>query len=169
VESGVPVSDDIVIGLVRNRVREEECRGGFVIDGFPCAVEQAVALRNAGIRIDYVIELDVSERDVIERLSGRRVHPASGRVYHVKFNPPCVPDTDDVTGEKLVKRPDDREDVIKVRIGAYNSRTQPIVSYYVDWQRSGDSQAPRLVEVNGQGPTIVVRDRMTSAVSHVAV
>jgi adenylate kinase len=167
VESGELVSDDIIIGLVSNRIREQDCRGGFVMDGFPRTIEQAVALRGARIFVDYVIELDVSERDVMQRMSGRRVHPGSGRVYHVKFNPPRVPDTDDVTGEPLVLRSDDREDVIKVRIGAYNSRTLPIISYYVDWERSGDPHAPRFVKVNGQGSAADVRERLSASVSEV--
>jgi len=165
VESGGLVSDEIVIGLVSSRIREPDCRRGFVMDGFPRTVEQAAALRNAGVHIDCVIELDVSERDVVERMSGRRVHPASGRVYHVKFSPPRVPDTDDVTGEPLVQRSDDREDVIRVRIGTYNARTLPIISYYVDWERSGDPNAPRFVKVNGQGSAAGVRERLSAAVS----
>lgn len=165
VESGELVSDDIVIGLVGNRIREPDCRQGFVMDGFPRTIEQAVALREARIRIDCVIELDVSERDVMERMSGRRVHPASGRVYHVKFNPPRVPDRDDVTGELLVQRSDDREDVIRVRIGAFNARTMPIIGYYVEWERSGDADAPRFVKVNGQGSAAAVRERLFAAVS----
>ena len=167
VENGELVSDAIIIGLVNNRIREPDCRGGFVMDGFPRTLEQAVALREARIHVDYVIELDVSERDVIERMSGRRVHPASGRVYHVKFNPSRATDTDDVTGEPLVQRSDDREEVIRVRIGTYNSRTVPIISYYVDWERSGDPQAPRFVKVNGQGSAAGVRERLSAAVSEV--
>ncbi len=167
VESGELVSDAIIIGLVNNRIREPDCRGGFVMDGFPRTLEQAVALREARIHVDYVIELDVAERDVIERLSGRRVHPASGRVYHVKFHPPRARDTDDVTGEPLVQRSDDREDVIRVRIGAYHSHTLPIISYYVDWERSGDPQAPHFVKVNGQGSAAGVRERLSAAVSAV--
>lgn len=165
VESGELVSDEIVIGLVHNRILHPDCRRGFVMDGFPRTLEQAVALRDARIQIDYVIELDVSEHDVMARMSGRRVHPASGRVYHVEFNPPRVPDTDDVTGEPLVQRSDDREDVIRVRIGAYNARTLPIVSYYVDWERSGDPQAPRFIKVNGQGSAAGVRARLSEAVA----
>lgn len=169
VESGGLVSDEIVIGLVANRIREPDCARGFVMDGFPRTLEQAVALREAGVGIDCVIELDVSERDVVERMSGRRVHPGSGRVYHVRFNPPRVADKDDVTGEPLVQRSDDREDVIKVRIGAYNARTLPIIGYYVDWARSGDPHAPRVIKVNGQGSTAAVRERLSAAMSEVAV
>ncbi len=168
VESGELVADDIVIGLASNRIREPDCQRGFVMDGFPRTVEQAVALREAGVSIDYVIELDVSERDVVERMSGRRVHPASGRVYHVQFNPPRVPDKDDVTGEPLVQRSDDREDVVRVRIGAYNARTLPIIGYYVDWARTGDSHAPRLIKVNGQGSPAGVRERLSAAMSEAA-
>lgn len=164
-ESGELVSDDVVIGLVNNRIREPDCRDGFVMDGFPRTVEQAIALREAGIRIDCVIELDVSERDVMERISGRRIHPASGRIYHVKFNPPCVPDTDDVTGEPLLQRSDDREDVIRVRIGTYNASTMPIISYYLEWERSCDPLAPRFIKVNGQGSAAGVRERLSAAVS----
>ena len=165
VESGELVSDEIVIGLVGNRIREPDCRPGFVMDGFPRTLEQAVALREARIPIDCAIELEVSEHDVMERMGGRRVHPASGRVYHVKFNPPRIPDTDDVTGEPLVQRSDDREDVIRVRIGAFNARTLPIIGYYVDWERSGDSRAPRFIKVNGQGSPAAVRELLSSAVS----
>jgi len=168
VESGELVSDDIVIGLVDNRVREPDCRRGFVLDGFPRTAEQAVALRDARIRIDYVIELDVPERDVMERMSGRRVHSGSGRVYHVKFCPPRVPDTDDVTGEPLVQRADDREDVIRVRIGAYNARTLPIISNYVEWERSGDPAAPRFIKMDGRGSTAQVCERLFTVLSAVA-
>lgn len=168
VESGELVSDDIVIGLVGNRIRERDCARGFVMDGFPRTVEQAIALRDAGVRIDYVIELDVSERDVVERMSGRRVHPASGRVYHVRFNPPRITDKDDVTGEPLVQRSDDREDVVRVRIGAYNARTLPIIGYYVDWERTGDSHSPRFIKVNGQGSPGAVRERLSAAISELA-
>ena len=165
VEGGELVSDDIVIGLVDNRIRESDCRQGFVMDGFPRTIEQAIALRDACIRIDYVISLEVSERDVMTRMSGRRVHPASGRVYHVKFNPPRVPDKDDASGEPLVQRSDDREDVIRIRIGAYNARTLLIIDYYVDWERSGDPAAPRFIKVNGQGPVASVCERLSAAVS----
>jgi adenylate kinase len=167
VERGELVSDDIVIGLVRNRIREPDCRRGFVLDGFPRTVEQAVALRDACIRIEYVIELDVAERDVMARMSGRRVHPASGRVYHVKFKPPRTPGKDDETGDPLVQRPDDREDVIGVRIAAYNARTLPIIDYYVQWERSRDLHAPRFIKVNGHGSAASICERLSAVMTEV--
>lgn len=160
VEAGALVPDDLVIDLVKDRISLSDCRHGFVIDGFPRTPAQADALRSARIRLDYVVEIDVPERDVIQRMSGRRIHPASGRVYHVKFNPPRVAGKDDITGEDLIQRPDDREDIVRKRIGAYYTQTVPIISYYIEWERSRDSYAPRFVKVFGAGSVQQVRDRL---------
>jgi adenylate kinase len=160
VEAGALVPDDLIIDLVKDRISQSDCRHGFVIDGFPRTTAQADALRSARIRLDYVVEIDVPERTVIQRMSGRRVHPASGRVYHVTFNPPRLVGKDDVTGEDLIRRPDDSEEIVRKRIGAYYSQTVPIISYFIEWDRSGDSYAPRFVKVFGAGSVQQVRDRM---------
>jgi adenylate kinase len=165
VESGALVPDDLVTDLVKNRVSQADCRHGFVIDGFPRTRAQADALRRADVDIDLVVEIDIAERDVLQRMGGRRVHPASGRVYHTIFNPPKVPDRDDITGEALVQRPDDRDEIVRKRIGAYYSETVPVISYYLEWERSRDPRAPRFVKVFGFGTVYQVRDRLLPMVS----
>ncbi|HXF67178.1 MAG TPA: adenylate kinase [Burkholderiales bacterium] len=162
-DRGELVPDQIVIELVKRRVQEPDCAGGFVIDGFPRTIPQAQALREAGIEVDFVVDLKIEDEEILRRMSGRRVHPASGRTYHVLFNPPRVPGKDDLTGEDLVQRPDDKEDTVRRRIATYHEQTRPLVDYYLAWERSGDARAPRYVGVDGSGPVEQVRDRLFSA------
>jgi adenylate kinase len=163
-DRGELVPDELVIALVDERVREADCSGGFIIDGFPRNLAQAEALRAAGIDIDCVVDLQVDDNEILRRMSGRRVHPASGRSYHVEFNPPKTPGRDDVTGEPLVQRPDDNEATVQKRIETYHSQTKPLVDYYVRWSSSGDSRAPRYVPVQGQGSVETIRDRIFGAI-----
>jgi adenylate kinase len=163
-DRGELVPDDLVMALVNERIREPDCAKGFIIDGFPRNLAQAEALRAAGIDVDCVIDLQVEDDEILRRMSGRRVHPASGRTYHVEFNPPKTAGKDDVTGEALVQRPDDNEETVKKRIATYHSQTKPLVDYYVRWGESGDPRAPRYIAVQGQGSVETIRDRMLGAI-----
>lgn len=162
-DAGQLVSDDIIIGLVRDRLSGDDCQGGYLFDGFPRTIPQADALRNAGIDLDFVIEIVVPEDAIIERISGRRVHPASGRSYHVTFNPPKTADLDDVTGEPLVQRDDDREDTVRHRLEVYREQTRPLVDYYSEWAASDDPRAPRYVQLSGLGRVEEIRERILTA------
>ncbi len=162
-DAGALVSDDIIIGLVRDRLLQPDCAGGFLFDGFPRTIAQADALKAAGVPIDYVLDFDVPDEDIVERLSGRRVHPASGRVYHVKYNPPKVPGKDDVTGDDLVQRDDDHEDTVRKRLAVYHAQTKPLVDYYTRWARSGEAQAPKLRRISGVGTVDEVGRRIFAA------
>jgi adenylate kinase len=159
------VPDDIVIELVKHRIREPDCANGFIIDGFPRTIPQAEALRNAGNDIDFVVEVEVSDKEIMRRMGGRRVHPASGRTYHVNFNPPRVPGKDDVTGEDLVQRQDDSEGPLKTRLANYHAQTKPLIEYYVRWSESGDPRAPRYVRIQGSGAVERVRDELFAALA----
>jgi adenylate kinase len=159
-DRGALVPDPIVIELVRERVREPDAARGFIIDGFPRTIAQAEALREAGVDIDAVVELALEDAEIVRRMSGRRVHPGSGRTYHVEFNPPKVPGEDDVTGEPLVQRPDDSEATVLKRIATYHSQTKPLVQYYRDWVAGGDPRAPRYISVSGAGTVEEVRDAL---------
>jgi adenylate kinase len=159
-DSGGLVPDAVIIGLVSERIKEADCANGFLFDGFPRTIPQAEAMKNAGVGIDYVVEIDVPDEAIIERMSGRRSHPASGRTYHVKFNPPKVAGKDDVTGEDLVQRPDDATETVKTRLDVYHSQTKPLVKYYVDWANSGTIGAPKHVFVNGLGDMNIIRDNI---------
>lgn len=162
-DRGELVPDDLVIALVNERVKLSDCGKGFIIDGFPRNLAQAEALRAAGVDIDCVVDLEVDDGEILRRLSGRRVHPASGRTYHVEFNPPKAAGKDDVTGEPLVQRPDDNEATVRKRIETYHSQTKPLVNYYVRWGERGDTRAPRYVKVRGQGSVEEIRDRILAA------
>jgi adenylate kinase len=162
-DAGALVSDDIIIVLVRDRLLQPDCAGGFLFDGFPRTIAQADALKAAGVPIDYVLDFDVPDEDIVERLSGRRVHPASGRVYHVKYNPPKVPGKDDVTGDDLVQRDDDHEDTVRKRLAVYHAQTKPLVDYYTRWARSGEAQAPKLRRISGVGTVDEVGRRIFAA------
>jgi adenylate kinase len=162
-QAGALVSDDIIIGLVNERLREPDCRNGYLFDGFPRTIPQAEAMRAAGVRIDYVLEIDVADDEIIERMSGRRVHPASGRTYHVRFNPPKTPGKDDVTGEDLVQRDDDREETVRKRLAVYHSQTRPLVDYYADWSRTADPAAPACRKVSGLGTVDEITARVFDA------
>ncbi len=164
-DSGGLVPDAVIIGLVSERIKEADCANGFLFDGFPRTIPQAEAMKNAGVDIDYVVEIDVPDEAIIERMSGRRSHPASGRTYHVKFNPPKVAGKDDVTGEDLVQRPDDAAETVQKRLEVYHSQTKPLVKYYVDWANSGSNGAPKYMFVNGLGDMNVIRDHIFAALA----
>lgn len=150
-DAGGLVSDDIIIGLVKDRLTQPDCQHGYMFDGFPRTLPQADAMKVAGVAIDYVLEIDVPDSDIVERMSGRRVHVASGRTYHVKFNPPQVEGKDDVTGEPLIQRDDDKEETVKKRLEVYHAQTKPLVAYYSDWAANGDARAPKYRKISGQG------------------
>lgn len=164
-DNGGLVSDDIIIRLVKDRLLEEDCKKGYLFDGFPRTIPQADALKNADIGLDYVIEIDVPEEDIIERMSGRRVHPASGRTYHLRFNPPKVEGKDDLTGESLVQRDDDQEETVKKRLEVYRNQTRPLVQYYSDWAAQNDPKAPQYVHISGVGKVEEITRRIEEALS----
>src|SRR5512139_2098919 len=157
-DSGGLVSDEIIIGLVRDRLREPDCANGYLFDGFPRTLPQADAMKDAGVDLDYVLEIDVPDSAIVERMSGRRVHLASGRTYHVRFNPPKVEGRDDVTGEELIQRDDDREETVVKRLDVYEAQTRPLVDYYARWAAEGDARAPKYRKVNGLASVEAVRD-----------
>ena len=162
-DAGGLVSDDIILGLVKERISEEDCANGFLFDGFPRTIPQAQALVEQGVDIDFVVEIDVDDEEIIERLSGRRVHPSSGRVYHVKYNPPKEADKDDETGEELVQRDDDKEETVRKRLEVYQSQTRPLVDFYQDLAKKHDAKAPRYVRVAGVGSVDDIRNRVLEA------
>ena len=162
-DAGGLVSDDIIVGLVNDRLREPDCRNGYLFDGFPRTIPQADALRDSGVALDYVLEIDVPDAAIVERMSGRRVHPASGRTYHVKYNPPKVPDRDDVTGEPLIQREDDREETVRKRLAVYHEQTEPLIAYYRKWSDTRDSRAPKYRKVDGLGSVDAIRDAVLAA------
>ena len=151
-DAGGLVSDDLIINLVKDRLKEDDCKSGYMFDGFPRTIPQADAMKDAGVPIDFVLEIDVPDSVIVERMSGRRAHLASGRTYHVKYNPPKVEGKDDVTGEDLVQRDDDKEETVKKRLDVYHAQTKPLVKYYSDWAASGDSKAPKVRKISGLGP-----------------
>ncbi len=162
-DSGALVSDDIIIGMVKERITEADCAKGFLFDGFPRTIPQADAMKHAGIKLDYVVEIAVDDAEIIERMSGRRAHLPSGRTYHVKFNPPKVAGKDDVTGEDLVQRVDDKEETVKKRLDVYHEQTEPLITYYGQWAASGDGNAPRYVRIPGVGKVEEIRDKIFAA------
>ena len=162
-DSGGLVSDDIIIGLVQERIAQPDCANGFLFDGFPRTIVQADAMKAAGVKLDLVLEIDVPDEAIIERMSGRRVHVASGRVYHVTNNPPKVPGKDDVTGEDLIQRVDDAEETVKNRLVVYKSQTRPLVDYYSRWSESGESGAPKYRKINGTGSVDEITARAQDA------
>jgi adenylate kinase len=159
-DSGGLVSDDIILGLVQERVAQADCEKGFLFDGFPRTVVQAEALKTERIPVDAVVEIDVEDGEIIRRMSGRRVHLASGRTYHVVFNPPKVEGKDDVTGEALVQRDDDQEETVRKRLEVYHDQTEPLIDYYTQWAESGEGAAPKYVKVAGVGKVDEIRDRI---------
>lgn len=164
-DKGALVPDHIVVELVKQRVREPDCANGFIMDGFPRTLPQAEALRAAHIDFDFVIEIEVGDQEILRRMSGRRVHPGSGRTYHVEFNPPKVPGKDDMTGEALVQRPDDNEQTVLKRIETYHRQTKPLVNYYLGWTASGDPRAPHYVNIYGGGSVQHIRDKIFAALA----
>jgi adenylate kinase len=150
-DAGGLVSDDIIIGLVKDRLLQDDCKAGYLFDGFPRTIPQAEAMKEAGVALDFVLEIDVPDSDIISRMSGRRVHVASGRTYHVTFNPPKVAGKDDETGEDLIQRDDDKEETVKKRLDVYHSQTKPLVDYYGSWAATGDAKAPKCRKIVGVG------------------
>jgi adenylate kinase len=162
-DAGGLVSDDIIIGLVKNRLAQPDCAKGYLFDGFPRTIRQADAMKDAGVGIDYVLEIDVPDDAIIERMSGRRVHQPSGRTYHVTFNPPKVEGKDDVTGEDLIQRDDDHEETVKKRLAVYHNQTEVLVDYYNKWAKSGQPGAPQYRRISGVGPVETIRDKAFAA------
>jgi adenylate kinase len=162
-DRGELVSDEIIIGLVKERIQKDDCINGFLFDGFPRTIPQAEAVAEALQDIEHVVEIVVDDSVIVERMSGRRVHLASGRTYHVKFNPPKVDGKDDATGEALVQRDDDKEETVKKRLKVYHQQTEPLVSFYAEWAASGDEHAPKVHRVEGMGAVEDVRDRVFAA------
>ncbi|MCW5660294.1 MAG: adenylate kinase [Burkholderiaceae bacterium] len=165
-DAGQLVSDDIIIGLVKERIAQPDCAKGFLFDGFPRTIPQAEAMKNAGVKLDAVLEIDVPDAAIVERMSGRRTHPASGRTYHVKYNPPKVADRDDVTGEPLIQRDDDKEDTVRKRLEVYQNQTRPLVAYYSAWAQSGDAAAPRYRKISGLGAVDEIGARALAALKN---
>jgi adenylate kinase len=164
-DAGGLVSDDIIIGLVKDRLQNPDCANGYLFDGFPRTIPQADAMKEAGVAIDYVVEIDVPDEAIVERMSGRRVHQPSGRTYHVKFNPPKTEGKDDVTGEDLIQRDDDKEETVKKRLAVYHEQTEVLVDYYNKWALSGRPGAPKYRKIAGVGPVEVIRDKVFAALS----
>ena len=164
-DSGALVSDDIIIGLVKERLKEPDCAKGYLFDGFPRTIPQAEAMRDAKVAIDYVLEIDVPSVEIVLRMSGRRVHLASGRTYHVKFNPPKAEGRDDVSGEALVQRDDDREATVKKRLDVYQAQTRPLVDFYGRWAATGAAGAPKYRKISGLGSVEAIRERAIASLS----
>jgi adenylate kinase len=164
-DAGKLVSDDIMIALVKERILDADCQPGFLLDGFPRTIPQAEALRENKITLDYVIEISVPDAELIERLSGRRIHVASGRTYHTIFNPPKTPGIDDVTGEPLTQRVDDQEDTVRHRLSVYHQQTEPLVKYYSETAKNIDPDAPVYLQINGTGAVEEIRDRIFTAIN----
>ena len=162
-DAGNLVPDHLVTAMTKHRITQRDCVNGFIIDGFPRTIAQAEALRIAAIDIDFVVEIEVADDEILRRMSGRRVHAGSGRTYHIKFHPPKVPGKDDLTGEPLIQRADDNEETVKKRIANYHSQTKPLVNYYLGWAASGDKRAPRYVNVYGRGSVEHIRDKIVAA------
>jgi len=164
-DAGGLVSDDIIIGLVKDRLKQADCANGYLFDGFPRTIPQAEAMKEAGVGIDYVLEIDVPDEAIIERMSGRRVHQPSGRTYHIKYNPPKVAGRDDVTGEELVQRDDDKEETVRKRLAVYHDQTEVLVDYYNKWAQSGQPGAPNYRKIAGVGPVETIRDKAFAALA----
>jgi len=167
-DSGGLVPDDVIIGLVKERIKEADCKKGFLFDGFPRTIPQADAMKAAGVPIDAVVDIDVPDQEIIKRMSGRRVHLASGRTYHVVFNPPKQEGKDDVTGEPLIQRDDDKEETVRKRLEVYHNQTEPLIDYYKSWQSSGESGAPRYIRIAGVGKVDEIRDQIFAALDKLA-
>ncbi|OWQ46887.1 adenylate kinase [Roseateles sp. L2-2] len=164
-DAGGLVSDELIINLVKERIAQPDCAKGFLFDGFPRTIPQADAMKAAGVKLDYVLEIDVPDSAIVERMSGRRVHTGSGRTYHTKFNPPKVEGKDDVTGEDLILRDDDKEETVKKRLEVYQAQTRPLVDYYSSWAASGDAQAPQYRRIEGIGTVDEITGRALAALS----
>lgn len=165
-DSGGLVPDDVIIGLVKERIKESDCAKGFLFDGFPRTIPQADAMKEAGVPIDAVVDINVPDEEIIKRMSGRRAHLASGRTYHIIFNPPKVEGKDDVTGEPLVQRDDDKEETVRKRLEVYHDQTEPLIGYYKTWQSSGEAGAPMYVRIEGVGKVEEIRSQIFSALDN---
>ena len=159
-DSGGLVPDDVIIGLVKERITQPDCKKGFLFDGFPRTIPQADAMKDAGVAIDAVVDIDVPDQEIIKRMSGRRVHLASGRTYHITFNPPKVEGKDDVTGEPLIQRDDDKEETVRKRLDVYHNQTEPLIGYYKKWESSGAAAAPKYIRIEGIGKVDDIRDNI---------
>ena len=167
-DSGGLVPDDVIIGLVKERIKENDCKNGFLFDGFPRTIPQADAMKDAGVAIDAVVEIDVPDEEIIKRMSGRRAHLASGRTYHIIYNPPKADGKDDVTGEPLVQRDDDKEETVKKRLEVYHAQTEPLVDYYKKWAATGKAGAPQHVCINGIGKVDEIKKQVFSALDKIS-
>ena len=161
-DSGGLVPDEVIIGLVKERIKEADCQKGFLFDGFPRTIPQADAMKDAGVALDGVVDINVPDSEIIKRMSGRRVHLASGRTYHITFNPPKEDGKDDVTGEALIQRDDDQEDTVRNRLDVYHAQTEPLIDYYKNWENSGESAAPKYIRIEGVGKVEEIRDQIYS-------
>ena len=162
-DAGKLVPDDVIIGLVKERIKEPDCEKGFLFDGFPRTIPQADALKEAGVPVEAVVDIEVPDEEIIKRMSGRRVHLASGRTYHIIFNPPKEEGIDDVSGEPLIQRDDDQEETVRKRLDVYHAQTEPLVDYYKDWESSGESAAPKYIRIEGVGKVEEIRDQIYTA------
>jgi adenylate kinase len=162
-DSGQLVPDDVIIGLVKERIKEPDCQKGFLFDGFPRTIPQADAMKEAGVPIEAVVDIDVPDAEIIKRMSGRRVHLASGRTYHVVFNPPKVEGKDDETGEPLIQRDDDKEETVRKRLEVYHDQTEPLIDYYKKWESAGEAAAPKYIRIEGVGKVDQIRDSIFAA------
>ena len=162
-DSGGLVPDEVIIGLVKERIQEADCQKGFLFDGFPRTIPQADAMKDAGVAIDAVVDINVPDTEIVKRMSGRRVHLASGRTYHITFNPPKEEGKDDVTGEALIQRDDDQEETVRTRLDVYHAQTEPLIDYYKNWESSGESAAPQYIRIEGVGKVDEIRDLAYSA------
>ena len=164
-DAGRLVSDEVIVALVKDRLQEPDCDKGYLFDGFPRTIPQAEAMKSSAVRIDYVLEIDVPEAEIILRMSGRRVHLGSGRSYHVRFNPPKIEGRDDDTGEPLVQRVDDLEETVRSRLAVYQAQTRPLVEYYTKWSATGDARAPKVRRISGIGSVEEIRERAFAALA----
>lgn len=162
-DAGKLVPDDVIIGLVKERIKAPDCQKGFLFDGFPRTIPQADALKEGGVVVEAVVDIDVPDGEIIKRMSGRRVHLASGRTYHIIFNPPKEEGKDDVTGEPLIQRDDDQEETVRKRLDVYHAQTEPLIDYYKDWEKSGESVAPKYIRIEGVGKVEEIRDQIYAA------
>ena len=165
-DAGKLVPDDVIIGLVKERIKEPDCEGGFLFDGFPRTIPQADAMKEAGVPIEAVVDIDVPDEEIIKRMSGRRVHLASGRTYHIVFNPPREEGKDDETGEPLIQRDDDKEETVRKRLDVYHAQTEPLIGYYKNWEESDESAAPKYIRINGVGKVDEIRDQIFTALDN---
>ncbi|MDM8569603.1 adenylate kinase [Thiotrichales bacterium HSG1] len=164
-DEGGLVSDDIIIGLVKDRIKESDCVNGFLFDGFPRTIPQADAMKEAGVDVDFVVEIAVEDDEIVKRMSGRRAHLSSGRTYHIIYNPPKEEGKDDVTGEPLIQRDDDKEETVKNRLKVYHDQTEPLIAYYSKWATSGEAGSPKYVRIEGVGKVEEIRDSIFNAMS----